>query len=445
MLIDARVNRPVAHHDAVRPARAGAVERGRREHRFVRTKAGKRALLDLARRARRRHELGPEDRPRRGNVVRRATRAQRGELVGRDVGRHRELRVGPSENRHIARQNLAKRAARNTRAERGVVDSALQRAHPERTRVRRHRAHGASGVAALGKRAQRDALGLVVASPHVVRRREIAALVRLANLHLVRRERRSVRAKHLVEQLLPFAAREMSADDVVVRAVAKALVTEIVGDSSGSELLHATLDGAHLHGIDASDADREPVALEMATTQLVGVALGPQHAESVVLELADGPVDGHVHRHRLLRDGDAILHAREADRVLLHVEMPADHREHLGVRHVGLLHAEVDVLAFADWVVGGNLLDDEVLGPLLETAANAWHRRSARAGTWIDALVRRRERDPVFGRKHADRGMHRERRVVRAKAFRRLVSRHRRPRRPRSEARLRGDPRQPRG
>ena len=96
-----------------------------------------------------------------------------------------------------------------------------------------------------------------------------------------------------------------------------------------------------------------------------------------------------------MSDRNAILHARETDGKFLDIEMPTNHAEHFGVRHVGLLDAEVDVLALAGWVVGRNLFDDEIAGAILQAAADAGLGRCARTRARVEALMRRRVGDPV--------------------------------------------------
>ena len=70
--------------------------------------------------------------------------------------------------------------------------------------------------------------------------------------------------EHLIEQRLPLATGEVAAKHLVVEAVSEALLAEVVGDPLLGELLHAALDGAHLQRVDATDADDEPVAAQVA-------------------------------------------------------------------------------------------------------------------------------------------------------------------------------------
>jgi hypothetical protein len=109
----------------------------------------------------------------------------------------------------------------------------------------------------------------------------------------------------------------------------------------------------------------------MAAPQLVAMPRGPQDANPIVIDVPLGDRAVAQDRDGLARHGSLVLHSGVADGGVADAEVPAQATEQFSVRDVDLLDPQVDVFAGVARLVERDLLDDEILGALLEHAADA--------------------------------------------------------------------------
>ncbi len=163
-----------------------------------------------------------------------------------------------------------------------------------------------------------------------------------------------------------------------VASVAEALLADVVGEAGGGDVVEDGLGLDDAGGLDAADLEDKAVPAVVASAELVGVALGPEHFDlGVVLDAFDGlrlggdvglgQVDGDV----LAGDGVLVFEARVADVLAADAEVLSDALEQLHRGQLALLDVEVEVLALAGGLVERLLFDEEVLGALFEDATDA--------------------------------------------------------------------------
>ena len=119
---------------------------------------------------------------------------------------------------------------------------------------------------------------------------------------------------------------------------------------------------ADARDFDPADADGEPVALELAPANPVGVAIDPQHADARVIEHRQilDPRLGKVNRDDLAGERVLVLEAREPDLTPGDAKVPCQHAQHVERRERSLLEEHPDVIALADGRDERHLLNKKI-------------------------------------------------------------------------------------
>lgn len=259
-----------------------------------------------------------------------------------------------------------------------VEDRRLERGDEEGERVAVDGEDGTLRVLASEEFSEDGLLGAGVAWEGVDRAGEVARGVEGAGV-CVDVGVRWIRREQERHDALKVARDECGADGVVVREEAKALLADAVGNAEAFEAVEDGLGFADLGEMHAADADGEAVALEVTGFEFVAVVVGPEDADLVVdehrevFDLFARDVDG----DDLARDGVLVLEPGVADVHAADVEVLGDDLDHLRGGEAGLLHEHGDVLGAGGAAggtggfVGGDLIDEEVLGAFAEAATDA--------------------------------------------------------------------------
>src|SRR5205823_4020981 len=101
--------------------------------------------------------------------------------------------------------------------------------------------------------------------------------------------------------------------------------------------------------------DAEVVAAQVAGLELVAVPAGAQDAQVVAVEGAEACFAGGGDGHPLPGDGVAVLEAGGADLAGGDVEEAGELADEVLGAHAALLHPQVEVIALAGGLVGGDL------------------------------------------------------------------------------------------
>ena len=192
------------------------------------------------------------------------------------------------------------------------------------------------------------------------------------------------------------AGRPGARDREVDAAGAEALRAEAVGYTVLRQALER---GAQRLGraglVRALEAEPEAVSAQVAEAELVAVTRDFEHLEAGHVELRERGFVAELHAEPLPRDRDPVLPARVADLALRAARRTGERVDHVVGVQLALLDVNVEVLARAAGLVGGQLVDREVGG------AGAKSHRAHGSAT-----------DPSEGR--PERGRKRRRRAQRA-------------------------------
>src|SRR5260370_19012610 len=96
-----------------------------------------------------------------------------------------------------------------------------------------------------------------------------------------------------------------------------------------------------------------------------------QYADAVAIQLGQARLCGDRDGHHLARDGVAILEARGADRAGRQVEPAGDLADEVFSAHAALLDPEVEIVALAAGLVGGDFFDLKVFWFALDASTDA--------------------------------------------------------------------------
>ena len=242
-----------------------------------------------------------------GEISRAASRVSRAGAVfgeSRGSGRIGGIGMADGEDRagivlegEVAIFERGERAGGEPLFEHGVEDGGLERREIEGVVDALDRAEGLALGGAAGEGGEDATLGVGAAGHGTHGLLEAALGVELAGFGLDIREV-GLGAEESVEGGAGIAEQESAADEVVVAEHAESLHADAVGHAVTRE------EGEGLVGVDdlarggGPDADDEAVALEVAATELVGVAGGPEDAGVGMLEGLEvgvflaGEVDG---------------------------------------------------------------------------------------------------------------------------------------------------------
>ena len=165
-----------------------------------------------------------------------------------------------------------------------------------------------------------------------------------------------------------IAGQNLQALREVGTALAKALLAEVVRHANPLKFGQVLLSNLQVTFLGITQHNMEAVAAQMAQAQLIVVTRHLQHAEAVTLEVFALTLVAEVHADPLTANRLRVLEARDAERLLVTTELVAHVAQHVDRRLPALLNPHPNVRAIARWFVGGEFLDDEVIGlHLIET------------------------------------------------------------------------------